>query len=477
MKKLITFSLWGQNPKYLVGAIRNAELAKEIYPDWVCRFYVGQSVPAPIIYQLEEFDNVEIIQMPQFGDWRGMYWRFEAAAESDVEAMISRDTDSRLNLREKAAVDAWLASDKGFHIMRDHPHHGYPVLGGMWGVKAAVIPNMKELINSYSQQDAYGTDYQFFADAVMPLLDPSAIMIHDEFFNKTPFPTPRNGLEFVGEVFDENDNNVPEHTQALREHTASRVQMISGFFTDKNQEYISKILAIQHHMGLGDHICLNGLVRYALSDVGFEKIIVFCKHPYEDMVAEMYSDDPRINVVSVGKVNSAHEETAAVVEYIKKLNDSCVYLRLGFERYNAVQAANPEYSCDKCFYEMANVPYQTRWTHFKFQRSNSEEERVYNKLNPHNKPFVFVHDDPSRGYEISLSSDKLGDRIIVKNDITESLFSFVKILEQAEEIHCMESSFRCLLEALQPQAKRLVFYDTLRPSPGSPGTKFDWEFV
>lgn len=219
MKKLITFSLWGQNPKYLVGAIRNAELAKTIYPGWICRFYVGQSVPAPIIYQLEKLDNVEIIHKPQFGDWRGAYWRYEPAAENDVEAMISRDTDSRLNLREKAAVDAWLASDKGFHIMRDHPYHGYPVLGGMWGVKAGVIPNMKELIkiNSYSQQDAYGTEYHFFADAVIPLLDTSTIMIHDEFFNKTPFPTPRNGLEFVGEVFDENDNNVPEHTQVLRE--------------------------------------------------------------------------------------------------------------------------------------------------------------------------------------------------------------------------------------------------------------------
>ena len=62
-----------------------------------------------------------------------MFWRFEPAGEEDVDVMISRDTDSRLNLREKFAVEEWLESDKGFHIMRDHPHHGYPVLGGMWG--------------------------------------------------------------------------------------------------------------------------------------------------------------------------------------------------------------------------------------------------------------------------------------------------------------------------------------------------------
>ena len=38
MKKIIAFSLWGDQPKYTVGAIKNADLAKEIYPDWTCRF-------------------------------------------------------------------------------------------------------------------------------------------------------------------------------------------------------------------------------------------------------------------------------------------------------------------------------------------------------------------------------------------------------------------------------------------------------
>ena len=64
--KLITFSLWGQNPKYLIGAIRNAELAKKIYPDWTCRFYVAKSVPSQIILQLEKFDNVEIALLSKF---------------------------------------------------------------------------------------------------------------------------------------------------------------------------------------------------------------------------------------------------------------------------------------------------------------------------------------------------------------------------------------------------------------------------
>ena len=49
MKKIISFSLWGDNPKYTNGAIENADLALEVYPNWICRFYVGTSTPKEIV--------------------------------------------------------------------------------------------------------------------------------------------------------------------------------------------------------------------------------------------------------------------------------------------------------------------------------------------------------------------------------------------------------------------------------------------
>ena len=213
--KLITFSLWGTDLKYLVGAQRNADLAEEIYPDWTCRFYVAESVPFSFVRDLEGRNNCEVLYKRGFGDWTSMFWRFEPASENNVDVMISRDTDSRLNTREKTAVDAWLASDKGFHIMRDHPWHKYPILGGMWGVKKGVLPDMKELINSFAQKDVYGTDYQFFAESIIPRIQDDCL-VHDEFFDGLPFPTKRQGLQFVGQVFDQNDITVDEHVEVLR---------------------------------------------------------------------------------------------------------------------------------------------------------------------------------------------------------------------------------------------------------------------
>jgi len=220
--KLIAFSLWGQNPKYLIGAIRNAELAKKIYPDWTCRFYVAKSVPSQIILQLEKFDNVEIVHRSEFGDWRGMFWRFLPASEENIEVMISRDTDSRLNAREKAAVDCWLESDKKFHIMRDHPAHRFPVLGGMWGAKKGAIENIDKLIGSFKKEDSYGTDYKFFTNVIFPNLDKKDVLIHDEFFSGKPFPTKRVGYQFVGQVYDENEQTVEEHLVAIRKYYENR---------------------------------------------------------------------------------------------------------------------------------------------------------------------------------------------------------------------------------------------------------------
>lgn len=215
MKKIISFSLWGDNPVYTQGAIRNAELAKEIYPDWVCRYYVGKSTPNDIVVKLQNFDNTEVIVMDNDGDWTGMFWRFYPASEDDVDVMISRDCDSRVNTREKEAVDEWLDSDKGFHIMRDHPWHNTPILGGMWGSRKGVVTNMKKLIDDYIKGNFWQVDQKFLKEKIYPTVKNNSL-VHDEFFDKKPFPSKRPLYIFVGQAFNEKDEFLhPEHINLI----------------------------------------------------------------------------------------------------------------------------------------------------------------------------------------------------------------------------------------------------------------------
>ena len=211
MKKVISYSLWGDNPMYTVGAIKNAELAKKIYPDWTCRYYIGKSTPISVVNDLIKFDNTEIFVMNEQSNWVGLFWRFYAASDQNVDIMISRDTDSRLNKREKEAVDEWLASDKDFHIMRDHPYHATEILGGMWGVRRGLLIGMTSAIKEYTKGDFWQVDQNFLKEKVYPAIINKAL-VHDEFFEKKPFPTPRVSRRFVGQAFDADDNELhPEH--------------------------------------------------------------------------------------------------------------------------------------------------------------------------------------------------------------------------------------------------------------------------
>ncbi len=66
-----------------------------------------------------------------------MLWRFAPMADPTVAEWHSRDLDSRVSPREWAAVSEWKESNTSFHIMRDHTHHYYVILGGMFGSKVS----------------------------------------------------------------------------------------------------------------------------------------------------------------------------------------------------------------------------------------------------------------------------------------------------------------------------------------------------
>lgn len=216
MKKVISFSLWGDNPKYTIGAVENAKLVNEIYKGWVGRFYCGKSVPLNIIESLKDIPNTEVILMDEDGDWTGMFWRFLACMDSDI--MVSRDTDSRLSLREKMAVDEWLESNKNFHIMRDHPYHTTLILGGMWGCRNKILKDINKLIDDYNKGNFWQIDQNFLSEKIYPIIQ-NNMFVHDSFFNvnigSKKFPSERIDKEFVGDVFDEFNNRHPEYFKFL----------------------------------------------------------------------------------------------------------------------------------------------------------------------------------------------------------------------------------------------------------------------
>lgn len=221
--KVISFSLWGNNPKYTIGAVKNSELKKRFFPDWEMRVYYENSVPDYILDELKS-NNVCLIQKEDQNHSNAL-WRFLPASEEGVECFISRDCDSRLFDRDVVAVQEWLNSDKHFHIIRDHPGgHAWEISAGMWGCKARFIENIEEKINNYIKISSWVTnravDQRFLQEIIYPQ-SLESLFLHDEYYNYERIGVPikrdrkLDDFAFIGEPFDENDQQLSNHRDMI----------------------------------------------------------------------------------------------------------------------------------------------------------------------------------------------------------------------------------------------------------------------
>jgi len=210
MKKLIAISVYGNSPMYWCGAERNARLVSEIYPGWTLRLYIDNLKYAKCYEDL----GCEVVHMKRSRGQSGMFWRFLSAWDEEAARVIFRDADSRLNVREAAAVRAWEESGLDAHCMHDHKHHRIlPISGGMWGIKCRVLS--KELYRMVQRRGIKPqkrvADMRFLANCVYPVIE-NTLLRHTSVsslkgWKGVPFPPHPPYKGFVGEQFDENDKS------------------------------------------------------------------------------------------------------------------------------------------------------------------------------------------------------------------------------------------------------------------------------
>ena len=232
MKNIIAFSLWGENPIYWTGAIKNIKLSQKYFPGWICRFYIDKNSRNDLIESITG-DNVEIILIePKKYNYSnlsnrfnhdGLFWRFLALADDTVDIVLSRDCDSRISEREVSAVNEWFNSDKDFHIMRDHPYHRVPILAGMWGARKGILKNINQLLQYWNQYPNKGRfhaeDQDFLGQIIYPIVINNSFE-HSEFGisygNQIHnFPSKRINYEFIGDVYDENNQRHPDYWKII----------------------------------------------------------------------------------------------------------------------------------------------------------------------------------------------------------------------------------------------------------------------
>jgi hypothetical protein len=224
MKKIISFSLYGDLDCYFTGAIENLKMRDSYYKDWIYRFYVEDTIDDSYLKLLFEHPNVEIKKMGKSDGHSGMFWRFIPLDELDVDVFLVRDLDSRPSTRETNAVNEWINSEYSFHIIRDNKSHGVPILGGTWGAKSKFKPNFSNLLEDWSIKNQtiinnsdthkrgkfFGLDQKFLRDCIWDIVKDDH-MAHISNFENLKITgreiiMPESDGSFVGQSFLKNLN-------------------------------------------------------------------------------------------------------------------------------------------------------------------------------------------------------------------------------------------------------------------------------
>jgi hypothetical protein len=204
---------------------------------------------------------------------------------------------------------------------------------------------------------------------------------------------------------------------------------------------------IYHHLGLGDHIICNGIVMHYLEQYG-EVTIFSKKHNYEN-VSYMFRDVENLHIIPV-------ENDDEVKNFIEEKKIEAEVIKVGHEK---LRWGVPGETFDQQFYETSGVPFSVRFEKFHFTRDLEAEEKVYLEKNPNNEPYIFIHDDPERGFTI----DKIRqDLKIIRNDNSINLFHLLKLIENAEEVHFMESSLKCIINSYKMEKPRFFYHLYMR---------------
>lgn len=197
---------------------------------------------------------------------------------------------------------------------------------------------------------------------------------------------------------------------------------------------------IYHHLGLGDHIICNGLVRYYTKMYG--EVLIPCKPHNFDQVQYMYRDNPNINILSIG-------DDSEVEKFILSNGIQDNVIKVGFEKLSGIKTFDEE------FYESIGLEFNVRFDEFFFLRDKEKETEIFEKYVSSDEKYIFIHGNLDR-------NKFRNDLKIVENPPEYKIFDLLKIIENAEEVHLMESSIKCLVNSYLFEKPKFFYHEYVR---------------
>jgi len=181
------------------------------------------------------------------------------------------------------------------------------------------------------------------------------------------------------------------------------------------------------HLGLGDFLCCLSAIRIYAEQF---KVHLIIKAEYEQKIRFFLRDITDLEYILV------HNDRYQDIEFnkgipVKAIGQHRTGLPIMTEDFPSV------------FYKDFGLPKESMHDMFFYIRDMFEENKIYQKISKEHRDYIIIHDDPSRN--LTIDDDILPENInriyIGRGHKDIPMIYSKKLLENAREIHCIDSSF------------------------------------
>jgi len=156
----------------------------------------------------------------------------------------------------------------------------------------------------------------------------------------------------------------------------------------------------------------------------------------------MYRDIPNLTIIQ-GDDTAAKKLLDQSSPYAEGVQYNQIKI-LGFQYLDRTSGVPLEWQ----FYQLAGVPIEKKWSSFFIKRDLDKEQALFEKIAPRGD-YAFVHDDVPRKYTIN--KDLIGKDCEIftpRREFADNIIDLCTVIENAKEIHVIDSSFMFLIDCL-----------------------------
>jgi hypothetical protein len=226
---------------------------------------------------------------------------------------------------------------------------------------------------------------------------------------------------------------------------------------------------VYFHQGWTDILGCLALIDYY--KVKYEELVVFVRFDAENLVSTYLKGKPKITILSVNTDNgryygSLYKSDVNDVTYIPDghsgqiiiPNDFDLLLHAEHDRFRVDDYRNywymgnyknkPSHHFLESFYTFYDIPFIERVNSFNLYRDTENENLVYlDFIKSHGDNYILFHDDQENhlhgnlhvSTKIDFNNKKEGYNYINLNKKSNRFFDYIKVLENANEIHLVDS--------------------------------------